>query len=230
MNLNLFRLAFPIVISYFFLSISFSILAKNSPLNSEQIALLSLLVYAGAAQFVAVELFKTNIGMWEIVLTTLIINSRMWVYNFVFLARVKKFSFLKKLSLLIGITDENYVLFSFDKEKKLLYSQFLFIIILLYAAWNTGTLVGIHFVKVIPDYIEENVNFLYYLLFIILLFEFVIANKIYFVLVLIAIVFNFIFQKFFDPSISLVIATLISSFFFTLLNQKIFKNGNWAKS
>ena len=220
MKFNLFRLAFPVAISYFFLSISFSLLAKSSPLGSVEIALLSLWVYAGAAQFVAVELFKTSTWIWEITLTTLIINSRMWVYSFIFLNRIKQLPLLKKISLLIGITDENYLLFSLNQDKKLVYRHFLAVVILLYLAWNAGTLVGIHFIDELPWYVEENIHFLYYLLFIILFFEAILSNKIYFFLALITMGFNFLFRNFFNPAVALVLASLLGSLFFTLWKEK----------
>ncbi len=184
---------------------------------------MSILIFAGAAQFIGLELFKNMIPGWEIIIATFVINLRMAIYSFSFLPRVKDFSFIKKFFLLIGLTDENYVLFSLNSNKTFNYYQLLFIIILCYLGWNFGTFVGIYFLQEIPHYIDANIYFLYYLLFVILLIESIFNNKKYLLLVLITIGLNFLFSIWVESFLRVILASLVGGGIFVGLSRKKLK-------
>ena len=66
----------PIAIGYLPIAITFGLLAKSAGLPNVISALMSFAVYAGASQFIAVQLFSLGTLPWEIILTTFIINLR----------------------------------------------------------------------------------------------------------------------------------------------------------
>lgn len=66
----------PIAIGYIPIAITFGLLAKSMGIHYSIAAMMSFWVYAGASQFVAVNLLALNATYWEIVLTTFIINFR----------------------------------------------------------------------------------------------------------------------------------------------------------
>jgi 4-azaleucine resistance transporter AzlC len=68
--------AFPIVLGYLPVGMAFGLLARNAGLTPSEVGLMSLLVYAGASQFLAVEMIFKGMTWFPIVLATLFINLR----------------------------------------------------------------------------------------------------------------------------------------------------------
>jgi 4-azaleucine resistance transporter AzlC len=68
--------ALPIVFGYIPIGIAFGVLAKKSGLPDAHTLLLSLIVYAGSSQFIAVSLLEANAPGFSIVLTTFVVNLR----------------------------------------------------------------------------------------------------------------------------------------------------------
>ncbi len=231
MNLSLLRLALPIFISYFFLSISYALFAKGEGggvwVANEHIVLLSVFVFAGAAQFITVELLRNNLPALEIIFSALIVNLRMSVYSFTFLPKIKELSFFKKISILIGITDENYILFNLHKTKSWSYRDLVLVVFLCYFFWNLGTWIGTFFLNSIPEVIEKNTHALYYLLFIILLYESIRQNMKYVFLVGLTIFFNFLLTFFLNEEIlflNLIVGSGLGALVYTWFDSRgVFK-------
>ena len=102
--------------------------------------LMSLFVYAGAAQFIAISLLAANGSMLQILGATFFVNLRHIFYGLSFLG---KFSVgrLQKSYMIFGLTDESYaILTSMPEEKD---PQFLFAVILFsHSYWVLGSLIG----------------------------------------------------------------------------------------
>ncbi len=112
MNKNSFRdgvkSALPIVLGYLPVAITFGILARKEGLTSFEVGFMSLFVYAGASQFLAIEMISKGISLFSIILATFFINLRhiLMSSNFsVYLKNVR----LPTLGLLSAqMTDESY--------------------------------------------------------------------------------------------------------------------------
>ena len=63
-------------IGYFPVALTFGLLAKATDLNVMETLLMSMIVFAGAAQYIALSLISLGTGMFEIILTTFIVNIR----------------------------------------------------------------------------------------------------------------------------------------------------------
>jgi 4-azaleucine resistance transporter AzlC len=70
------KAALPIVLGYLPVGMAFGVLARNAGLTTWEAGAMSLLVYAGASQFIAVEMISKGIVWFPIVLTTFFINLR----------------------------------------------------------------------------------------------------------------------------------------------------------
>ena len=70
------KAALPIVLGYLPVGMAFGILARKAGLNPFEVALMSFLVYAGASQFLAIEMILKGMIWFPIVLTTFFINLR----------------------------------------------------------------------------------------------------------------------------------------------------------
>ena len=70
------KAALPIVLGYLPVGIAFGLLARKAGLSTLEVTLMSMLVYAGASQFLAIEMILKGMAWFPIVLTTFFINLR----------------------------------------------------------------------------------------------------------------------------------------------------------
>lgn len=70
------KAAIPIVLGYLPVGMAFGVLARHAGLTPLEAGSMSLLVYAGASQFIAVEMISKGMVLLPIVLTTFFINLR----------------------------------------------------------------------------------------------------------------------------------------------------------
>ena len=100
--------AWPICLGYIPLGLAFGVIAQKAGLHPLEIGFMSLLVYAGSSQFVAVSMLSSGAGAVSIIVTTLAINLRHFLMSSVLalhLGGVRK----RILSLFAyGITDESF--------------------------------------------------------------------------------------------------------------------------
>ncbi|MGD9037717.1 MAG: AzlC family ABC transporter permease, partial [Syntrophobacterales bacterium] len=66
--------AWPICLGYFPIGLAFGVLAQKAGLHPVEIALMSILVFAGSAQFIAVSMISGGATVLSIVITTFVIN------------------------------------------------------------------------------------------------------------------------------------------------------------
>lgn len=99
-----------IVLGYAPVAVTFGILSRQAGVPLWGAGLMSLLVYAGAAQFIALEMIRQGAGIWLIGMTTLILNSRHILMS-LSVTRYFPTTGVKWLAgLAHGITDETFVL------------------------------------------------------------------------------------------------------------------------
>ena len=70
------KAALPIVLGYLPVGVAFGLLARNAGLTPSEVGLMSLLVYAGASQFLAIEMIFKGMTWLPIVVATFFINLR----------------------------------------------------------------------------------------------------------------------------------------------------------
>lgn len=68
--------AWPICLGYFPIGLAFGVLAQKAGLHPVEIALMSILVFAGSSQFIAVSMLSGGATALSIVITTFLINLR----------------------------------------------------------------------------------------------------------------------------------------------------------
>ena len=100
--------AWPICLGYIPIGLAFGVLAQKAGLGALEIFLMSLLVFAGSSQFIAVSMLDGGAALTSIVLTTFTVNLRHLLMSSALAVYFKKSS-RKKLSLLAyGVTDESF--------------------------------------------------------------------------------------------------------------------------
>ena len=70
------KAAWPICVGYVPIGLAFGVLAQKASLSLVEIGLLSLLVFAGSSQFIAVSMLNSGSAILPIVLTTFMVNLR----------------------------------------------------------------------------------------------------------------------------------------------------------
>jgi 4-azaleucine resistance transporter AzlC len=137
------RAALPIALGYLPVGIAFGVLARQAGLPLLDITLMSLFVYAGASQFIAVEMISRGIGGWPILLTTFFVNFRHFLMSSSLCLYFSKHS-LRTLGLLSAqLTDESFALAMSDPSKIVNRPQYLFgLQATSQLAWVGGSLLG----------------------------------------------------------------------------------------
>jgi len=100
--------AWPICLGYLPIGLAFGVLAQKAGLSPLQIGLMSVFVFAGSSQFIAVSMLAAGASLLSIVATTFIVNLRHFLMSSA-LAVFLKNTDRKKLSLFAyGVTDESF--------------------------------------------------------------------------------------------------------------------------
>lgn len=164
--------AVPIAIGYVPLAIAFGVIARQSGLPFVETVLMSMMVFAGAGQFMAVQMATAGAMGMEIVLATMMINLRHFVMSLSLMDRLKNVPLLSKGVLAFGITDETFAVATMDERdgNKRIHPLYMAgLIAVAYGSWVTGTVVGALFAGVIPPSISDSMGIALYAMFIALL-------------------------------------------------------------
>ncbi|MDH5363710.1 MAG: AzlC family ABC transporter permease [Dehalococcoidia bacterium] len=100
--------AWPVCLGYVPLGLAFGVLAQKAGLHPLQIGFMSLLVFAGSAQFIAISMLSSGAAITSIIFTTLMVNLRHLLMSSalsVYLTRAKR---IVLPLFAYGITDESF--------------------------------------------------------------------------------------------------------------------------
>ncbi|MEA2059869.1 MAG: AzlC family ABC transporter permease [Thermodesulfobacteriota bacterium] len=158
----------PIFIGYFPAALAFGILSKTCMVSLLDCFLFSALVFAGASQFIALNLLVTGMGFGGIVLTTLLVNFRHFLMSGYLATKIGKTPVKYIVPIAFGITDEVFSILSFKTGK--LTKTFIFILELsAYSAWVSGTLTGYILGGFLPDDLTKSMGVALYALLVAIL-------------------------------------------------------------
>jgi predicted branched-subunit amino acid permease len=101
----------PVLLGYVPIGIAFGLLLTDSGYPWALAPLMSVVMYAGAAQFIAIGLFASGAGLWESALITLVVNARHIAYGLSMLKRFDVPGWMKHY-LRYSLTDETFALLS----------------------------------------------------------------------------------------------------------------------
>jgi len=206
--------ALPIVIGYMPIALAFGLLSKNSLISIRDTSLLSFLVYAGASQFMAIDLISAGVASSSILLATFLLNLRHMMMSASLAVEFKDLPKKYMPLLAFGITDETFSVISFNRDKISLY----FVIILntlAFASWNIGTIIGYGIGEILPATLQSSLNVGLYAMFASLLFpEMRKSVNVLFIFIISAIVYVSLYQsKIFTAGWDIILGVIISSIF-----------------
>jgi 4-azaleucine resistance transporter AzlC len=164
-----FAAGLPIALGYLPVAITFGALARQAGLSTAEGVGMSIWVYAGASQFLALQMIATGARLAEIVLATFILNFRHFLMSTALAQRVRPRGPIVFL-LAHGITDETFVVAGIEDDRRPLgIPAFGGLALAAHLAWVGGTLVGGLLVGLIPTRFVEGMAVGLYALFIALL-------------------------------------------------------------
>ncbi|MFY0701980.1 MAG: AzlC family ABC transporter permease [Bermanella sp.] len=131
-------------------------LALDAGLNPLESQAMSAIVFAGAAQLVAVGMIKAGVGLGSILITTLLITSRHFLYSMAMRPNISPLPLKWRLTLGFLLTDELFAILAAGKQSKDKPQSFdrwyaLGVGLSFYLVWNMATLVGIIAGSQIPN-------------------------------------------------------------------------------
>ena len=100
--------AWPICLGYMPIGLAFGVLAQKAGLTPLQVGLMSLCVFAGSSQFIAVSMLSAGASLLSIVATTFMVNLRHLLMSSSLAALMKDKSRLKLSFFAYGVTDESF--------------------------------------------------------------------------------------------------------------------------
>lgn len=131
----------PIFIGYFPAAVAFGILAKATGISLVHAFAFSAVVFAGASQFIALNLLATGMGPGGIILTTLLVNFRHFLMSTYLATRIREPRKAWFIPMAFGVTDEVFSVLSFTPGE-LTRGYVLALEISAYSGWVSGTLAG----------------------------------------------------------------------------------------
>ena len=102
------KAGWPICLGYFPIGLAFGVLAQKAGLQPVEVGFMSLLVFAGSSQFVAVSMLSGGASTLSIVLTTFIINLRHLLMSSSLAAYLRSVNKSRTALFAYGITDESF--------------------------------------------------------------------------------------------------------------------------
>lgn len=133
----------PVMAGYVFLGFGFGILMQQSGFGVPWAVAMSLFIYAGSMQYVAIPLLTSGAGLLTAALTAFVVNARHLFYGISMIDTYKN-SGKKKPYLIFGLTDETYSLVSQPQTPaNLSRTGYCFWVTLFdHCYWVLGTLLG----------------------------------------------------------------------------------------
>jgi len=144
------------VIPWGLLAGSYAIESGLSPLESQA---LSAILFAGSAQLVATGMIKAGVGLTTMLLTTLFITSRHFLYSVSMRDKIGKLPLRWRLALGYLLTDELFAISGNQSEQRFEPWYALGAGLSFYLCWNLATLIGIVAGSYIPALNELGLEF-----------------------------------------------------------------------
>ncbi|CEF17439.1 branched-chain amino acid ABC transporter permease [Staphylococcus xylosus] len=208
----------PTLLGYAGVGLSFGIVAVASGFSMLEIILLCLLVYAGAAQFIICALVISGTPISAIILTTFIVNSRMFLLSMTLAPSYKNYNLLNRIGLSTLVTDETFgvAITPHLKGEKINDRWLHGLNITAYVFWTFACIIGAVFGKYIHQPEALGLDFAITAMFIFLAvsqFESLRRSKIntYFVLIICVIVMMLSLSLFMPSYLAIILASTIAA-------------------
>jgi len=164
----------PIIVGYLPAGITFGILARDTTVGFADTIGFSAIVFAGASQYMAINLISTGATSLQIVAATFLLNFRHFLMSANLARKLADQRIGVRLALSFGITDETFAIASVRDSFSAGYLASLNLVAWL--SWQAGTAAGFLAGSILPPAVEQAMGVALYALFAALLVPIVREN------------------------------------------------------
>lgn len=216
----------PTLFGYVGIGIAAGIIGKAANLTILEITLLSIIVYAGAAQFIITGLLLTTAPIMVIIFTVFLINLRHLLMGMTIAPFFKRFSLINNIGIGTLLTDETFaVAVNAISQQKTIDANWMHgLNITAYLVWIMSCITGAILGNWLPDPYQFGFDFSLIAMFIGLLYLQFINDKKHsklhnlFVIFIVAILMIFL-MRIMIPELAIIIATLLGCFIGVLIEK-----------
>lgn len=168
-----FRETIPVFFAYFPLGLVFGIIFVQKGFDWYLAPLMSLFVYGGAVQFLALTMVDNHASLLAIVVASSFVAFRNSFYGLSFIERFRGLKFWQRAILIFGLVDAVYAIYVANEKESTAF--YLSVSLIIYAYWIMGTLIGALFADVLPAI--HGLDFILPSFFMVLVIEFYLKNR-----------------------------------------------------
>ncbi len=163
-----FQSGLSIALGFLPIAMTFGILAKSSGITLAQCVAFSSIVYAGASQFVALDLLNTGAGVLSIIFTTLLFNFRHFIMGASLSTKLNKNGLKWRPLIAFWMTDETYSIAYLKQESVGIYF-YLPMAATAYLSLSVGSLLGFQLGGILPGALNQSMGIALYAMFLAIL-------------------------------------------------------------
>ncbi|QIQ21248.1 AzlC family ABC transporter permease [Zophobihabitans entericus] len=206
----------PTVLGYMSIGLATGVIGNASNLSVLEVTLMSIIVYAGASQFIITGMMLIGSPISAIVLTAFLINSRHFLMSMATAPHFKRYSLLNNIGIGSLLTDESFAvsMSSISKKEPINDSWMHGLNVTAYLSWIVACFLGALIGQWLPDPEPFGLDFALVAMFIGLLYLQLIGDKskkivkLLIVMASVALIL-IILMRFMSPEAALLAATLI---------------------
>lgn len=155
-----------IAIGYFPVALTFGLLAKTAGLSIIEATAMSLFVYAGASQYIALSLITAAVHPLLIVVNTFIVNIRHFLMTASLNEKMAPEKRTVKALYAFGITDETFSVLATSKDEKITTAHAFGVTFIAYASWVVFTAIGHIIGANLPLFLQAAMSIALYAMFV----------------------------------------------------------------
>lgn len=211
-----------IAIGYFPVALTFGLLAKTAGLSMIEATAMSLFVYAGASQYIALSLMTAAVNPLLIVMNTFIVNIRHFLMTAALSERMEREKRWIKAIYAFGITDETFSMLATSKKGKITTGFAFGVTFISYGSWVSFTAIG-HVVGAnLPLFLQAAMSIALYAMFIGLLVPSMKGNRKVVMLATVAAAIHCLlyFTGLLSTGWAILVSTLVSSIVIEIIYVK----------
>ena len=207
-----FKIALPVILGYFPVAITFGLLASGQGISFGATISLSLFLFAGSAQFVALTFVSlAPFALAQIFLTIWLVNLRHFILSLAYLPHTKEWTSFEKFRFFPFLTDETFAVLTHEESMRTDPKKTFVVAILNYLSWNIGTVIGYFGGELIPDPNLFGLDFALVGLFIAILCLFI-KKKSHLITLISSFLLTYLFYAHFDfGKNAIIISALLAS-------------------
>ncbi|MFD1926916.1 AzlC family ABC transporter permease [Sporosarcina siberiensis] len=211
-----------IAIGYFPVALTFGLLAKTAGLSIFETTAMSIFVYAGAAQYMALSLIVLAVNPLLIVFNTFVVNIRHLLMTASLNEKMQPDKKWIKAIVAFGITDESFSVLATSVKGKISSGFALGVNLIAYGSWVLFTFIGHIIGANLPGFLKAAMSIALYAMFIGLLVPSMKGNRKVVLLAAIAAIIHFILfiTETLSTGWALLVATLVSAILVEILYTK----------